>query len=142
MENNTIELALMEQEERELVEFILKTIPEVDKTSAATEEHPSGYTLTQDDVLFGERRDGVSGRRRGRNRATQLCAQCLPRRRSCDKRRAGPTNTRCRTAIRHRAWLLRGRRVGRFPRKTLLTFCYTLSACGHTSPVASFQRHR
>ncbi len=52
MENNTIELALMEQEERELVEFILKTIPEVDKTSAATEEHPSGYTLTQDDVLF------------------------------------------------------------------------------------------
>ena len=52
MENNTIELALMEQEERELVEFILKTIPETDKTSAATPEHPSGYTLTPDDVLF------------------------------------------------------------------------------------------
>lgn len=52
MDNNTIELALMEQEERELVEFILKTIPEADKTSAATPEHPSGYTLTPDDVLF------------------------------------------------------------------------------------------
>lgn len=52
MENNTIELALMEQEERELVEFILKTIPEADKTSAATKEHSSGYTLTPDDVLF------------------------------------------------------------------------------------------
>ena len=41
MENNTIELALMEPEERELVEFIYKTIPAADRGA-----------LTADDILF------------------------------------------------------------------------------------------
>ncbi len=41
MENNTIELALMDAEERELVEFIYKTIPEADRQG-----------LTADDILL------------------------------------------------------------------------------------------
>ena len=41
MENNTIELALMEPEERELVEYIYKTIPSEDRGA-----------LTADDILF------------------------------------------------------------------------------------------
>ena len=41
MENNTIELALMEPEERELVEFIYKAIPAEDRGA-----------LTADDILF------------------------------------------------------------------------------------------
>ena len=41
MENNTIELALMEPEERELVEYIYKTIPAADRGA-----------LTADDILF------------------------------------------------------------------------------------------
>ena len=41
MENNSIEMALLEPEERELVEFIFKTIPAADRGS-----------LTPDDVLF------------------------------------------------------------------------------------------
>ncbi|MBR1878481.1 MAG: hypothetical protein IJ814_05685 [Paludibacteraceae bacterium] len=41
MEKNTIELSLMEAEERELVEFILNAIPAEDKA-----------TLTADDVLL------------------------------------------------------------------------------------------
>ena len=41
MENNTIELSLMEPEERELVEFIYKAIPAEDRGA-----------LTADDILF------------------------------------------------------------------------------------------
>lgn len=41
MENNTIEMALMEPEEKELVEFILQTIPAEDRVG-----------LTADDVLL------------------------------------------------------------------------------------------
>lgn len=41
MENNTIEMALLEPEERELVEFIYRTIPFEDRG-----------TLTPDDILF------------------------------------------------------------------------------------------
>ena len=41
MENNTIELSLMDPEERELVEYILRVIPEADRTN-----------LTPDDILF------------------------------------------------------------------------------------------
>ena len=41
MENNTIELSLMEPEERELVEFILEAIPESDRAG-----------LTPDDILL------------------------------------------------------------------------------------------
>lgn len=41
MENNTIELSLMEPEERELVEFIYKAIPVEDRGA-----------LTADDILF------------------------------------------------------------------------------------------
>ena len=41
MENNTIEMALLEPEERELVEFIYSAIPALDRGS-----------LTADDVLF------------------------------------------------------------------------------------------
>ncbi len=41
MENNTIEMALLEPEERELVEFIYRTIPSEDRG-----------TLTPDDILF------------------------------------------------------------------------------------------
>ena len=41
MENNTIEMALLEPEERELVEFIFSAIPAADRGS-----------LTADDVLF------------------------------------------------------------------------------------------
>ena len=41
MENNTIELSLMDPEERELVEYILRVIPEADRAN-----------LTPDDILF------------------------------------------------------------------------------------------
>ena len=41
MENNSIEMALLEPEERELVEFVLKMIPKEDRGS-----------LTADDILF------------------------------------------------------------------------------------------
>ena len=41
MENNTIEMALLEPEERELVEFIYSAIPAIDRGS-----------LTADDILF------------------------------------------------------------------------------------------
>ena len=41
MENNSIEMALLEPEERELVEFIFKAIPAEDRGS-----------LTPDDILF------------------------------------------------------------------------------------------
>ena len=41
MENNSIEMALLEPEERELVEFVLKTIPESDRVG-----------LTPDDILL------------------------------------------------------------------------------------------
>ena len=41
MENNTIEMALLEPEERESVEFIYRTIPSEDRG-----------TLTPDDILF------------------------------------------------------------------------------------------
>ena len=41
MENNSIEMALMEPEERELVEFIYKAIPAEDREG-----------LTPDDILF------------------------------------------------------------------------------------------
>ena len=41
MENNTIELSLMEPEERELVEFIMQTIPASDRAD-----------LTPDDILL------------------------------------------------------------------------------------------
>lgn len=41
MENNSIEMALMESEEKELVEYILQSIPDADRGS-----------LTADDVLL------------------------------------------------------------------------------------------
>ena len=41
MENNTIETALMEPDERELVQFIMKAIPEEDRKG-----------LTEDDILL------------------------------------------------------------------------------------------
>jgi len=41
MENNSIEMALLEPEERELVEFVMQTIPAEDRGN-----------LTPDDVLF------------------------------------------------------------------------------------------
>ena len=41
MENNTIELSLMDAEERELVEYIYKAIPEADRSG-----------LTADDILL------------------------------------------------------------------------------------------
>lgn len=41
MENNSIELAILEPEERELVEFIFQNIPMADRGG-----------LTQDDILF------------------------------------------------------------------------------------------
>ena len=52
MENNSIELALLEPEERELVEFIYKAIPAEDRSSGSTPENPCGHTLTPDDILF------------------------------------------------------------------------------------------
>lgn len=52
MENNTIEMALLEPEERELVEYIYNAIPAEDRSSGSTPENPCGHTLTADDILF------------------------------------------------------------------------------------------
>ena len=52
MENNSIELALLEPEERELVEFIYESIPAEDRSSGSTPDNPSGHILTADDILF------------------------------------------------------------------------------------------
>ena len=52
MENNSIELALLEPEERELVEFIYESIPAEDRSSGSTQDNPSGHILTADDILF------------------------------------------------------------------------------------------
>lgn len=52
MENNSIELALLEPEERELVEFICESIPAEDRSSGSTQGNPSGHILTADDILF------------------------------------------------------------------------------------------
>ena len=52
MENNSIEMALLEPEEKELVEFIYQAIPAEDRSSGSTPENPCGHTLTADDILF------------------------------------------------------------------------------------------
>ena len=52
MENNTIEMALLEPEERELVEYIYNAIPAEDRSSGSTPENPCGHTLSADDILF------------------------------------------------------------------------------------------
>ena len=52
MENNSIEMALLEPEERELVEFIYKAIPAEDRMSGPTHENPNGHMLTPDDILL------------------------------------------------------------------------------------------
>ena len=108
MENNTIEMALLEPEERELVEFIYSAIPVAVRGE-----------LTADDILFVldamddfleeqglVKVDEASGEMEyldGEVDETEqlnyvLCAQQCP----------DPTHPGCRTPIRHRAWLLRG----------------------------------
>ena len=52
MENNSIEMALLEPEERELVAYIFDAIPAEDRSSGSTPENPCGHILTPDDVLF------------------------------------------------------------------------------------------
>ncbi len=45
-------MALLEPEERELVEFIYKAIPAEDRMSGPTPENPNGHMLTPDDILL------------------------------------------------------------------------------------------